>query len=217
MNGDVRVVDDVPAAFAEVVSESFAARPDPDSFAIALSGGSTARPCYEQLAKSDIDWSVTTVLWGDERLVPLDHPDSNYLLAKEAFLDRAGSFRAIHPMATSGGAAAYAAVLRGLPAVDVVHLGMGEDGHTASLFPGSPALEAPPGELVVETGDEFHAHPRMTFTFGAIARARLALFTVMGAGKRAMFSRIQEGEALPAGRVAAHRVLWLADHAAVSR
>jgi 6-phosphogluconolactonase len=102
---------------------------------------------------------------------------------------------------------------------DVVHLGLGADGHTASLFPGSEALEADPGRLVVMNIDPLgvHPHERMTLTFSGIARARQVVFTVMGAEKQGAMQRIADGEDLPAARVRADRVVWLVDPAAAPK
>src|SRR5262245_48937087 len=138
MNGEVRVVDDVTKAFADLVATE--APPT-----IALSGGNTARRSYEQLAKRDVDWSNISVLIGEERWVPGDDPDSNEGMARRALLDQARP-RAIHSMRNAGdtqeaAAQAYDEVVRGIGGVDLVHLGLGPDGHTASLFPGSSALD----------------------------------------------------------------------------
>jgi 6-phosphogluconolactonase len=211
MNGEIFVVDNVAEAFANHVRDAFDARENQDAFSIAFSGGSTARPCYEQLVETNIDWSLVTAIWGDERLVPLDHQDSNYRLARESLFDRVLPLAATHPMTTDIGAKGYEDIVAELLPIDVIHLGMGDDGHTASLFPGSPALQSPPERLVVETEDEFHKHPRMTLTFSAIAQSRLAIFTVQGSNKREMFKRIRNGEHLPAAQIAAHRVIWLVD------
>ena len=95
-----------------------------------------------------------------------------------------------------------------------MHLGLGPDGHTASLFPGSPALDEAE-RLVVTAGDDAHPRPRLTFTFPAIARARLVVVTVAGAEKRDAVERIRAGEDLPGARIRAERVVWLGDRAAM--
>ena len=219
MFGELVVVDDVPAEFAERVVEAYHGRPN-DGFSIALSGGETARRCYERLADdagNQIDWWAVDVYWGDERCVPLDHPDSNYRLGREALLERVGAVNANYPMRCAEGADPYQLRLGELGKLDVVHLGLGEDCHTASLFPGSPALDADPGRLVVMNHDPSgrNAYERMTLTFAGIARARLALVTVSGASKREALSRVATGDpACPGSQIRADRVVWLADAAA---
>ena len=94
-----------------------------------------------------------------------------------------------------------------------MHLGLGPDGHTASLFPGSPAL-AENTRMVVATGDDRHPYPRITFTFAAIERCPLVVVTVAGDEKRDAMTRIAAGEDLPGARIRAERVVWLVDSAA---
>jgi len=208
--GELRVVDHVPQAFAALVTEEA-----PHS--LALSGGGTARACYELLAVADIDWSEVDVFFGDERWVPVGDPDSNEGMARLAFLDQALP-RNVYSMRHAGdtieeAADAYDRLLRDYGNLDFVHLGLGPDGHTESLFPGSPALDERE-RLVVATRDNFHPHPRLTFTFPALERAALAVFTVAGEEKRDALARIKGGADLPAARVSAARVLWLVDQAA---
>ena len=208
--GEVRIVPHVPAAFARLVTESA-----PRS--LALSGGDTARDCYQLLATAAaVDGSGVDVWFGDERWVGVHDPDSNEGMARLAFLDEVGP-AAIHSMHGAGAtpeaaADAYDAALRAAPTLDLVHLGLGPDGHTASLFPGSPALDVT-DRLVVATGDDVHPHRRLTLTFPALATARLVVFTVQGASKRDAFARVAAGD-VPAARVAAERIVWLVDAAA---
>ena len=219
MNGELVVVDDVVGEFAERVIECYHARPA-DGFSIALSGGSTARRCYERLAEdagTQIDWWKVDVYWGDERCVPLDDPDSNYGLAREALLDRVGAANATYPMRCEEGPDSYQLRIGDLGKLDLIHLGLGADGHTASLFPGSPALEADPGRLVVFNEDPAcrYGHKRMTLTFTGIARSRLVIVTVSGDEKREALGRVMAGDPdVPASHVRGDRVLWLADAAA---
>lgn len=213
------IVGDVPGAFAERVIDSFGARAE-DTYAIALSGGETARRCYERLAEeaaTRIDWWKVDVYWGDERCVPHDHEDSNYRLAREALLDRVGAANATHLM-RCGEVDAYQLRIGDLGRFDVVHLGMGPDGHTASLFAGSEALEADPGRLVALNDDPSGRNPltRMTLTLAGIARARLVVFTVEGEEKAEALAAVARGEDLPAAKVEAERVVWLVDEAAAS-
>jgi 6-phosphogluconolactonase len=219
MNGSLIVVDDVEAEFAERVIEAFHSRPG-DTFSIALSGGETARQCYERLAAdggTQIDWWKVDVYWGDERCVPLDDRDSNYRLGREALLDRVGAANAHYPMRCDEGPDPYQLRVGELGKFDVVHLGLGPDGHTASLFPESAALTADPGRLVVMNEDplEHNPHPRMTLTYSGIARARLVLVTVAGEGKRDALARVAAGDpTAPASSIEAERIVWLADPAA---
>jgi len=219
MYGELVVVDDVPGEFAERVIEAFHRRPN-DGFSIALSGGETARRCYERLADdagNQIDWWKVDVYWGDERCVPLDHAESNYRLGREALLERLGAVNANYPMRCEEGADPYQLRIGELGRIDVIHLGLGPDGHTASLFPHSPALDADPGRLVVMNHDPSGSNPyeRMTLTFTGIARARLVLVTVAGEAKREALARVAADDPeFPATWIRADQVLWCADPAA---
>ena len=208
--GEERRVAHVPQAFADLVAAEAPA-------SIALSGGGTARECYELLATAPVDWSGVDVFFGDERWVPIHDRDSNEGMARVTFLDEVEP-RAVHSMyggrpTPEDDAAAYDALVRASPPIALVHLGLGPDGHTASLFPGSPVLEERE-RLVVATGDDLHPHPRLTFTYPALARAELVVFTVEGAEKRDALAAVRRGEDRPATRVRAGRVVWLVDEAA---
>jgi 6-phosphogluconolactonase len=213
-------VDDVRRAFADAVIEAFAARPGP-RFALVLSGGATARHSYEVLAERDgIDWSVVDVYVGDERVVPPDDEDANQRLIREALLDRVGPVGSFSPMPTElpldECVVAYQRVMSDLvtgAGIDLIHLGLGPDGHTASLFQGAPTLDAAPGELVAATEDPngLNPHPRLTLTLSAINSAHLAVFTVAGASKAEAMAQLLRGEDIPAARVHAGRMLWLVD------
>ncbi len=207
-------VDDVAAAFAALLTERSPA-------SIALSGGETARHCYEAAAASSTDWSATEFWFGDERFVPVTDPDSNEGMARAVWLDRT-EVGTVHSMtgAAPGGdleatAAAYDAELRSRPPLDLVHLGLGPDGHTASLFPGSDTLGVT-DRWVVAAGDAEHPHPRLTFTYPAISSARTVVVTVAGADKRDALAAVRAGdERVPAAQVDAAEVLWLVDAAAL--
>jgi 6-phosphogluconolactonase len=203
--GTVKIVENVPSAFARLVSETA-----PRS--IALSGGGTAEECYRQLRNQPMDWGLVEVFFGDDRNVPVDHPDSNEGMARRVLLDHVGP-RAIHSMYALG-ANRYDALVRAAPPIGIVHLGLGPDGHTASLFPGTAVLDERE-RLVVENEDDLHPHPRITFTFPAIERADLAVITVAGEEKRDAIARIRAGEDLPGARIRAKQVLWLGDGAAL--
>jgi 6-phosphogluconolactonase len=210
MSGEVRVVDDVPHAFADLVAAEA-----PES--IAFSGGDTARECYEVLVVADVEWSRVTAWFGDERWVPVDDPDSNEGMTRDILLDHVEAFD-IRSMRNAGAtadeaAAAYGRALRAAPPIELVHLGLGVDGHTASLFPGSAALEES-HHWVVTDADDLHPHPRLTVTLPMLASTRLVVFTVSGADKADAFARVRAGDDLPATRVRAERVIWLVDPAA---
>ncbi|MGD1920316.1 MAG: 6-phosphogluconolactonase [Pleurocapsa sp.] len=166
-----------------------------DKFTIALSGGSTPKPLYEALGKKSLPWSKIHIFWGDERYVPANHQDSNQLMARQAWLDKIdipGSN--IHPMDTGAknpqqDAEEHDRKLHEFfqtqpgefPAFDLILLGMGDDGHTASLFPHTEALSVKDSLVTVGNKD---GEPRITFTVPLINQARCVLFVVAGENKR---------------------------------
>lgn len=219
MNGEILLAEDVPSSFVDVVREAFTTRPGP-VFALALSGGDTARRCYEQLAAALPApwWTDIELFWGDERCVPLDDADSNHALAREALGPVFATVRSVHPMDCSVGADPYDSLLRSRPALDLVHLGLGPDAHTASLFPGSPALHAPAARLVVDNEDPLGTNPhrRMTLTYAGIARARSVVVTVEGAAKHEAMTRVIAGDpTAPAARIDADSLVWIVDRHAL--
>jgi 6-phosphogluconolactonase len=221
-----RKVDSVPDAFAELVAERLTAAPA-EGMTLFLSGGPTAEACYRALAARTgpapdgtptAPWSSVDVYWGDERCVPLDDPESNHRLGVDSLFSLVGPVRSDHPMYRGGppadAAAAYAREVAALDHIDLLHLGLGPDGHCASLFPGSDSLDiGESGPLVVADRDPSETNPfdRLTLTLPAIARGRLVVFTVSGATKRDALRRVVSGEDLPAARVTAKEVLWLVD------
>lgn len=215
--GEVRVVDRVWNAFAELCMTT------PFS-SLAISGGATARRCYEQLAVTEnIPWGSIEVFVSDERWVPVQDADSNEGVALEACFDgvRPAAFFSLRHAAGDHGtieeaAAAYDALLAGRAPIDIVHLGLGADGHTASLFPGSPALDVT-DRLVIATGDDAHPWPRLTFTYPAIARSRTVVVTVAGTEKAEVVARLAAGDDVPATHLqAADSLVWLIDADAAS-
>jgi len=224
-NGELRVVDNVPSAFADIVAEEVhTALADPDrgrdrsgKFRLVLSGGATARSCYQQLAaRPGLDWAFIECLVGDERCVSPDHPDANQKMILEVLVERVVPHPKFVPMDCDA-PQAYELVLRSTPHLDLVHLGLGPDGHTASLFPGSSALEAPPDRLVEHNVDPSgrNPHDRLTLTLAGISRARLVIFTVAGREKHEAMQRVLNRVDLPATRVSADRVIWLCDPGAI--
>jgi 6-phosphogluconolactonase len=209
------VVEDVPATFAEILRSVVGSA---ERAAIALSGGPTARACYERLATTDgIDWPRMECVLGDERCVPPDDPDSNERMIREVLADRLAEMAAFHPMDCSK-VAEYSSLVSRLLPFDLVHLGLGPDGHTASIFPSSPALAAAAGSLVERNVDPSgrNEHERMTLTLEAINSSRLAVFTVRGKEKREALEGLLSGKDLPAARVRAERTVILCDAAALS-
>ena len=179
---------------------------------IALAGGSTPRRLYERLAGIDYPWAETEVFFGDERCVPPDHPDSNFRMANEALLSNVDA--RVHRMpGETCDAAAYERELESvfgpaIPRFDLVLLGLGEDGHTASLFPGDPALDANDRRVVrVERPD----HARLTLTLPVLSAANIALFLVSGASKREALAQLLADGDIPAARVYAREVVIVSD------
>lgn len=184
---------------------------------VALSGGSTPAPIYRRLAALRYPWASVDVFFGDERCVPPDDKDSNFRMANAALLSAVPA-RA-HPMnGVRGDADGYANELTAtfgaaMPRFDLVFLGLGEDGHTASLFPGSPALDERTRTVVkVQRPD----HARLTLTLPVLNAARNSLFLVAGAGKRAALRDLLSDADIPAARVHSDRVIVLADEAAAA-
>jgi 6-phosphogluconolactonase len=183
------VVDDPAAEVAERLADAASAGSH-----FALSGGSTPRRAYELAAERDVDWSAATAWFGDERCVPPEHADSNFGMAQEALLARLPEERRPRTMRIEGerghdaAAAAYDALLRGElgnhPRLDLVLLGLGPDGHTASLFPGKPAVDEHRRLVtgVPEPGLDPQV-PRVTLTLPVLNAAREVVFLVSGADK----------------------------------
>jgi 6-phosphogluconolactonase len=203
-------------------------------FSVCLSGGSTPRCLYGQFADpifaSRLPWDRMHWFWGDERFVPHDHPDSNYRMALETFLSHVPAPPAnIHAIPTEGlmpeqSAATYEATLKHFydsdamtlerPLFDLTLLGIGDDGHTASLFPGQPALLETRKWAVAVIGAK--AEPRITLTYPTLDSSRDVAFLATGDGKRDMVARARSGDCtLPAARVRPiGRLHWFTDRAA---
>jgi 6-phosphogluconolactonase len=230
---DFRIVPDPLAAyraaahfFAAFAREAASSR---GRFTVALAGGSTPRAMHSVLAAEPagvFPWDRTTVFFGDERAVPPDDEASNFRMARETLLSRvpvdpARVFRMEGEAANLDDAARrYEADLRRETpdGLDLIFLGMGEDGHTASLFPGSPALDETERWVVaVSAPGTPPPARRITMTLPAIARARRVLFVVTGATKRGAVGRARARiePLLPAARVRAREtLLWIVDEAA---
>jgi len=183
---------------------------------LVLAGGTTPKRCYELLAELDVQWGRVSVLFGDERCVPPDHPDSNYRMVKESLLDRvapATVYRMPAELGPDEGADAYAEVVANVAPLDLVLLGVGEDGHVASLFPGHPLLRAT--GLTAGIRDSPKPPPeRVTLTLEAIGDAGRVLIIATGAGKAGAVALARRGET-PSGMIAGAR--WLIDRAAAGQ
>jgi 6-phosphogluconolactonase len=201
--------EDVAAAAAADITEALSE----GARSLVLAGGTTPRRCYELLSQMEVEWGRVTILFGDERCVRPDHPESNFRMARESLLDRV-SPATVHRMPAELGpdeaAGLYAHIVASLMPLDVVTLGVGEDGHTASLFPGHPALRAT--ALVLGVRDSPKPPPqRVTLTLSALQPARRVIILATGAGKADAVARARRGE-VPSGMIAGAR--WLIDRAA---
>jgi len=236
----LRVLADAEAIAAEARTAFVAAARDAlaerGSFRVALAGGSTPRKLYALLVDAAVDWSRVEVFFGDERCVAPDHADSNFRMAREALLAHVALPREnVHRIPAEEAdprraARLYESELRAafgcgpddVPRFDLVLLGMGADGHTASLFPGTSALEERTA-LVAANWVEKLASARVTLTWRALNAARQVLFLVAGADKAAALREVLEGpsdvQRLPAQgvRPEAGQLVWLVDRAAAAR
>jgi 6-phosphogluconolactonase len=223
---EIRVVEDPAAEVAEALIGAATAGGH-----IVLTGGSSPRRAYELAAERDTDWSRATAWFGDERCVPPGHPDSNYSMAEAGLLSRLAErpevMRMQGELGPEAGAAAYEADIRerlgAEPRWDLLLLGLGPDGHTASLFPGKPEVEER-SRLVVGArlaGMEPQV-PRISLTLPAFESARSTLFLVTGDSKAEVVARVfgrSPDSSLPAARVRPRygTLTVLLDEAAASR
>jgi 6-phosphogluconolactonase len=202
-------------------------------FHVALSGGSTPKRLFAELVsvgRDALPWDRVHLWWGDERCVPPDHPDSNYGMTRAALIEplrldpsrvhRIEAERDPEPAARDYERALVAA-LGSPPVFDLVWLGMGPDGHTASLFPNSPALDETKRFVVANAVDSPLTKGkamRITLTFPALAAARRTRFLVAGADKADKLALAIGGDrSLPAARVTGASVTWLVDRAAAAK
>jgi 6-phosphogluconolactonase len=215
------------------ISCAQAAIQDHGAFYVALSGGSTPKAIFEHLTNGPLahtlDWTKVHLFWGDERTVPPDHPDSNYLMAMNYGLRNMPiPQHQIHRMVAEDhleeNARLYEETIRrvmGSRPFDLVMLGMGEDGHTASLFPHTAGLHVT-DRLVIANQIPQKNCARMTLTFACINRAQTIVFYVLGASKKYMLSEVLKSppdyDRLPSQAVGTleHKALWIADEAAAA-
>jgi 6-phosphogluconolactonase len=234
--GELHVYRDAPA-LARALAETFVANgrmaaADRGAFRVALSGGDTPRAAYELLAqeplRDELSWSDVFVYFGDERCVPPDDEQSNYLMARRAFLDavripHANVHRIRGEIDPGLAANEYASILRAdlgnAPQLDLVMLGLGSDGHTASLFPGTPP-DTDDAALVRAVYAESQLMWRVTITPDVINLARTVVFAVEGPEKAAILATVYEGPIDPVKYPAqivdprSGRLIWLVDELA---
>jgi 6-phosphogluconolactonase len=232
-------VYETPQQLAEAAARDFAARAEEaanerDRFAVALAGGSTPKTTYEALARDyadKLDWGRVHVFFGDERAVPPDHEDSNYRMAYETLLSHVpvGSVHRMRgELPPAEAAAAYEEELREFfgaseepPSFDLILLGLGEDGHTASLFPETSALDVTNRWVVANPVLKLET-TRLTLTIPVVNAAKAVTFLVAGRGKAEALKKILERDADPREypakfiRLEDGDLTWMADRAASS-
>ncbi len=212
---DVLADADTVAAKAAsyVAAQARAAVADHGRFTFAVSGGHTPWAMFAELGSEDMPWAGVELFQVDERVAPEGDPDRNLTHLRASIKDAPAR---VHPMPVNdpdlaAAAASYATVLP--QRFDLVHLGLGPDGHTASLVPGDPVLEVT--DALVALTQPYQGHQRMTLTYPALTRADQLLWLITGSDKRDALAKLLVGdESIPAGRVLATRSLIFADEAA---
>jgi 6-phosphogluconolactonase len=238
--GEIIVVDDsaalAEAAAAQFVQTATRALARQAHWAVALSGGATPQAAYQRLAAPDlasqVDWARVHFFWGDERCVPPHHAESDYGMARAALLDHipvpaANIHRLRGELDPAEAAAAYQAELEGFfglahPRFDLVWLGLGEDGHTASLFPGTAALRETQRYVVANWVEKLNSW-RLTLTLAVINQAVQVTFLVSGSRKAQILQAVLHGPYQPEVRPAqlvqlvSGRLVWLVDRDAAGQ
>jgi 6-phosphogluconolactonase len=236
---EVRILENPPALFqtaaAEFASLASDAIKSRGQFSVALSGGSTPRALYSLLAdkfRNSLPWQKIFFFFGDERHVPPNDPESNYRMANEAMLSKVpvpseNVFRIHAELAADVAAADYETTLRKFfklqpgefPRFDLVFLGVGPDGHTASLFPGSAALNETRRLAIANWVEKFKTF-RITLTYPVLNQSRYVMFLASGSDKASILHEVLENKAanLPSQNVcpADGRLVWMVDRAAAS-
>ncbi len=205
-------------AAAEIAAAARDAVHQRGRFSLAVSGGSTPARMFELLVDEDLPWDQVELYQVDERIAPADDPARNLTPLQRCLLDPLEMLPRLHPMPVEdddldAAAAHYAATLP--ERFDLIHLGLGADGHTASLVPGDPVLEARADVAITAS---YIGHRRMTLTYPVLNRARRILWVVTGASKHEALTRLLAGDrAIPAGRVARERAIVICDREASAR
>lgn len=190
------------AAVTFILNSASAAIAAHQRFDIVLAGGSTPKSIYEALRSADTDWSKWHIWYGDERCLPPDHEERNSKMANDVWLSHVSIPAAqIHPMPTELGSAEaaqrYSQNLAALGEFDLVLLGLGEDAHTASLFPGHPWESQPPMPAIPVANAPKPPSDRVSLSASRLSLARQVLFIVTGAGKREAVTKWKRGDELP--------------------
>jgi 6-phosphogluconolactonase len=202
------------ARAAELVAErARTSVADHGRFTFAVSGGKTPWAMFAELARHEVPWSSVQIFQVDERVAPEGDPDRNLTNLRRSLGDAAAEVVAM-PVEDADLEAAAAAYAKRLPDhFDLVHLGLGPDGHTASLVPGDPVLEVT--DRLVAVTQPYQGHRRMTLTYPALARADEIIWLISGEDKREPLARLLAGDrSIPAGRVEARHSIVLADASA---
>ena len=225
---EVKVLDDADAVAREgaavIAVEARAAVAARGRFIVAVSGGHTPWQMLRAMAQEDVPWKGVHVAQVDERVAPAGDPDRNLTHLRQSLLAHAPLRpEQVYAMPVESpdleaAAAQYALTLQEIagspPVLDLAHLGLGPDGHTASLVPGDPVLDVTDADVAV-TGRAYQGRRRMTLTYPMLNRSRRILWLVTGSEKVAMLARLRAGDrSIPAGRVSQDRALVLADRAA---
>lgn len=214
MVDELVVTDDVPGEFADRFVEAYHARPG-DGFAIALSGGETARTCYQRLAESaatEVDWWAVDVYWAWERCAAAGATGPNATMARRALLEVVGAANATYPLACGDAIDDYQLRLANLVALDLVHLDLAPDGGVGGLTPADPGSGADPGRLVAISADGTSA----ALTPTALSRSHLIVITAVGGACADALAAARSGDpALPTSGLHPARLVWMADEGAM--
>ncbi len=211
------------AAATLIAAEARAAVAERGRFIVAVSGGHTPWVMLSELVQEDVPWANVHLIQVDERVAPVGHPDRNLTHLRESLLEHAKLppdqvyAMPVESADLEAAAKEYAATLEKIagspPVLDLIHLGLGPDGHTASLVPGDPVLQV--DDAAVAATGIYQGRRRLTLTYPVLNRARRVLWLITGNDKVGMLARLRQGDpTIPAGRVNQERALLLADRAA---